>query len=426
MVPCFTRKVWQGIKGKKNMFSIIIPFHKKNKFISEAIASVREQTLQDYEIILVPNGEVLKETKFIESLAGDKIRICPCDETGKVGKVKSFGCKQAKGDYLVELDYDDLLTPDCLEKLQIEIDKDKPDFLFSNFCQVNLDGETDQLWSNYYGWEYRDYNYKGKILKETLSPEFTPQNISRIWFNANHIRVWKKEFYDRIGGHDESMTISDDHDLVLRSYLKGKCRHIDDTLYIYRVHENNTTWLLNAEIQETMWLTYDRYIWQLMEKWSDDNGLRKIDLAGGINPKEGYENYDLRNAQIIGDLDETWKLEDNSVGILRADNAIEHFKDPIHTMNEAYRVLKHGGAFMILVPSTDGQGAWCDPTHVSFWNLRSFRYYTESQMRMYIEPKCKAKFQIMKCVNINLWGLPFCEVHLIAVKEGRYHGEYNW
>lgn len=411
------------------LFSVIIPFHKNSNFIREAIQSCYEQTFKDYEIVLVPNGEVLNDTDFILELARmEKVIVYPFEYSGgKVGALKRYGCMKAKGDYLVELDWDDLLTPDCLEKLKVEIDKDAPDFIYSNFCQVDLTGNTANLWSNYYGWTYRDYNYKGKVLKETINPPFIPQNISRIWFNANHVRVWKSSFYKKIGGHDASMRISDDHDLVLRSYLHGKCRWIDDTLYIYRVHKDNTTWLLNQEIQDTMWLTYDRYIWQLVEKWAKDNKLRLIDLAGGINPAKGYENYDLRNAEIIGDLNETWKLKDNSVGVLRACNAVEHFKDPIHTMNEAYRVLKHGGFFMIDVPSTDGQGAFCDPTHVSFWNKRSFKYYTEAEMRKFIEPMCNCKFQVMKLIDKTMYGLPFVEAHLIKIDDDkRFHGEYNW
>lgn len=89
----------------------------------------------------------------------------------------------------------------------------------------------------------------------------------------------------------------------------------------------------------------------------------------------GYTCIDIINADIIADLNNSWPLEDNSVEKIRAYDAIEHLKDPIHTMNEAYRVLTPGGVFEIFVPSTDGRGAWQDPTHVSFWNHNSFFYY---------------------------------------------------
>jgi SAM-dependent methyltransferase len=77
------------------------------------------------------------------------------------------------------------------------------------------------------------------------------------------------------------------------------------------------------------------------------------------------------------DLSESWPWEDSSVDHIRAFDIIEHLPDKIHTMNEAWRVLKHGGTFEIAVPTTDGPGAWQDPTHVSYWNINSFKYFTQ-------------------------------------------------
>jgi hypothetical protein len=56
---------------------------------------------------------------------------------------------------------------------------------------------------------------------------------------------------------------------------------------------------------------------------------------------------------------------------------LRHPRGPIHVMNEAHRVLVPGGMLDIEVPTTEGRGAWQDPTHVTFWNRNSFLYYTE-------------------------------------------------
>ena len=44
-------------------------------------------------------------------------------------------------------------------------------------------------------------------------------------------------------------------------------------------------------------------------------------------------------------------------------------------MNETWRVLKPGGKAEIIVPTTEGPGAFQDPTHISFWNRNSFWYF---------------------------------------------------
>jgi len=80
-------------------------------------------------------------------------------------------------------------------------------------------------------------------------------------------------------------------------------------------------------------------------------------------------------ADVVCDLNERWPWSDSSVDAIIAHDIIEHLVDPIHTMNEMWRVLKPGGTADIIVPTTDGRGAWQDPTHVSFWNRNSFFYY---------------------------------------------------
>ena len=77
----------------------------------------------------------------------------------------------------------------------------------------------------------------------------------------------------------------------------------------------------------------------------------------------------------VVDLREAWPWPESSVEAIRAFDVIEHLPDKIHTMNELWRVLHPGGKVEIAVPTTEGPGAFQDPTHVSFWNRRSFLYY---------------------------------------------------
>ena len=66
-----------------------------------------------------------------------------------------------------------------------------------------------------------------------------------------------------------------------------------------------------------------------------------------------------------------------------------YFRNPIHTMQEAHRCLTPGGWFLTLPPSTDGRGAFQDPTHVSFWSSNSFWYYTRPEQARFIHsPSC--------------------------------------
>lgn len=105
----------------------------------------------------------------------------------------------------------------------------------------------------------------------------------------------------------------------------------------------------------------------------------RLNLCAGRAPQPGFHNVDIQafpGIDQVCDLEEPWPWPDASFDSIRAIDAVEHLHSHIHTMNEAWRVLKPGGIFEIIVPSTDGRGAFQDPTHVSFWNLNSFFYYS--------------------------------------------------
>lgn len=102
----------------------------------------------------------------------------------------------------------------------------------------------------------------------------------------------------------------------------------------------------------------------------------KLNLGCSSRHERGYVNVDIAPpADLIADLRESWPWPNASVTEVLARDIIEHLPDKIHTMNELWRVLAPGARATIEVPTTDGPGAFQDPTHISFWNRRSFLYY---------------------------------------------------
>lgn len=102
-------------------------------------------------------------------------------------------------------------------------------------------------------------------------------------------------------------------------------------------------------------------------------------LGANYNARAGYINVDIEplpGIDVICDLEKPWPWADESVDHILAEDIFEHLHDPFHSMNEAWRVLKPGGVLNLRLPSTDGRGAFQDPTHVSFWNANSMYYYS--------------------------------------------------
>lgn len=378
-------------------FTIFSPTHNL-KYIKRLEKALLNQTFTDFEWLIVPNGKCrVKDVQQLIELPQARI-IAYGGKTRNIGEIKQFACNNALGEILVEVDHDDEITPDCLEELNIAFSDPTVDFVYSNDIEINADG-TPHVYGAAYGWKYRPFHWNGQEYQECLAFEPSPAAFSKIWYGPNHVRSWRKTFYDRIGGHDPSMALLDDQDIFARSYINGKVKHIDKCLYIYYFHEGNTHTdeKKNAFIQEETLNIHDKYIYKLCERWCDLNNLRKIDLCGGHYPPAGYESVDLANADIIADLNEKWPFEDGSVGLFRAHDALEHLKNPIHAMKEAYRCLAPNGWFLTQTPSTDGRGAFQDPTHISFWNSNSFWYYTKANQAQYIGTP--VKFQLNRIKN---------------------------
>lgn len=104
----------------------------------------------------------------------------------------------------------------------------------------------------------------------------------------------------------------------------------------------------------------------------------RIDLGCGPYKAEGFlgvDYVDQSGVDLVADLNQRFPFADNRVEVVRAHDVIEHLPDRLHTMNEIWRIAQPDGLVDIRVPSTDGRGAFQDPTHVSYWNINSFKYY---------------------------------------------------
>lgn len=395
--------------------SIFTPCHKLD-YLVRAAKSLQEQTHKDYEWILLLNGEAAEsksgklsaEQEVIDLLRKNNLEDVVSrtitrefnDYSGYIGRLKKMCCEVATGEVVAEFDHDDELESSCLEELNKCFADQTIDFAHTHCYQYRGD-KTETPYNPCWGWKYRKDEETGRDITLCFEPQ--PASFGYIWYAPNHIRAWRKSFYDKIGGHDENLDVCDDHDILCRTYIHGKCALIDKALYRYHVNEGQNTCYgeKNAKIQDLTRSLHDKYIEDITAKWSDINNLKKLDLCCHRYKKEGWLGVDGHNypeVDVVCNLDEApWPFEDNSVGVIRMQDAIEHLKNPIQTMKEIYRCLAPYGWALIEVPSTDGRGAFQDPTHVSFWNSNSFWYYTREQQAQFINTP--VKFQLNRILD---------------------------
>ncbi len=113
--------------------SVIIPVGNRPEFIGSAIDSVQRQTVQDIEVLVMVNGgekdatsDVVRE--YMEGgskydAAKPEVRLVVYD-INSIGMCLNMGAKMARGKYYVQLDSDDQLIEDAVEKLMAVYESD--------------------------------------------------------------------------------------------------------------------------------------------------------------------------------------------------------------------------------------------------------------------------------------------------------------
>jgi len=410
-------------------FSIITPTHLKNSFLGDLYESLVAQTYENWEWVIYLNGvegglDALVNYPVLVAIKSDeRIKIVVSDEiNSKIGFNKNKAFHLGTGDVLVEVDHDDMLTPDCLEELYKAFQDPTVGFVYSDSITYHVNNEFTP-YDAHYGWTYKKVMWRGKEHYSMNSFAPTSHSMAYIWYAPDHVRAWRKNVYVSIGGHNVNLDVCDDHELVIRTYLNTKMHHINKPLYVYRITGNNTWLERNQAIQDTTRELFKQYAWDLACKDAKDRGLDIVELGGGINPRAGCNiNIDLEDGNVTADLNNGIPLPDNSVGVINASHIIEHLNDKHKIMAEIYRVLADDGWVFIQVPSTDGRGAFQDPTHVSYWNENCFWYYTRKDKAMFIRND-KIRFQEFK-LDTFWWeprsdNIAITDAWLVAIKSDK-------
>jgi hypothetical protein len=154
------------------------------------------------------------------------------------------------------------------------------EFIYSDAAQFRANGEY-QLYGKEYGWEH---TATARATRFTMQSQLRCQRVFYAPdFLRARLRVWKADTYHKVGGHDANLSVCDDFDLVIRTYLSGATfHHIQECLYLYRIRaDGSNTWLKrNAEIQTKQHELSEQVHQALVYEWCQRAGLPKLDLGG--------------------------------------------------------------------------------------------------------------------------------------------------
>ena len=105
------------------MISIIIPAHNEENYIRKTLHSIKQQTNQDYEVVVVTNGCTDKTEEMVKKRVGKKVRHFFLS-SANVCRARNHGASKANGDILVFLDADTTLAKDSLQIIKQQFTKE--------------------------------------------------------------------------------------------------------------------------------------------------------------------------------------------------------------------------------------------------------------------------------------------------------------
>jgi len=248
--------------------SVITPtYNTPPQILARTWASLKNQTYTDWEWVVYDDSTDDRVWRQLWGYCADeRYTVTPIksiSNSGVIGKVKRRGFMAAEGNILVELDHDDELTPDCLQILAGAF-ATGAQFCYSDWSEALPDGTTGRYpegWAFGYGAEYWDEQY-GWVMK---APPVNEVTIRHIVSSPNHVRAWDAGLYRSLGGHDPSLEVADDYDLVVRTALEVKPTYISKMLYRQHISPNTAQRVRNAAIQQHVARIAAKYDSAIME-----------------------------------------------------------------------------------------------------------------------------------------------------------------
>lgn len=122
--------------------SVVIPAYNAEQTILETIDSVLQQTLTDFELIVIDDGSTDQTVEFVRRIQDPRLKVFShCN--GGLPVARNRGIARASGDYIAFLDADDLWTPDKLELQLAALQTDsEAGVAYSWTCNMSQTGEA--------------------------------------------------------------------------------------------------------------------------------------------------------------------------------------------------------------------------------------------------------------------------------------------
>jgi glycosyltransferase involved in cell wall biosynthesis len=236
--------------GSPPIVSVVMANFNGAGHIEEAIRSVQDQTISDFEIIVSDDASTDRSVDIIARLraADGRIRLLRSNRNTGAAAARNRAIQNSKGQWVAIVDSDDVIHPERLATLVELAERDDADIVADDLVEFHTDiskpvgrllanaSWTKPAWVNIVDYVRLNHFYGRGPSLGYLKPIFRGSLVG--------------ELGDR---YDETLRITEDFDLVLRLLRAGKKMKVYPLpYYFYRKHLNSISFRLNKEVLEAI------------------------------------------------------------------------------------------------------------------------------------------------------------------------------
>jgi glycosyltransferase involved in cell wall biosynthesis len=290
-----------------------------------AYESLKNQTHQNWEWSIYDDSTDNVTWDIVKEIAKSDTRVLinknqNQSKYSRIGYNKFSAATHCGSNYIVELDHDDALTKDCLEKI-LMTHKKFPEcgFVYGDWVEMNFESKNEIDYGVGFAWGYGSYYntkhpYKDREIKVVCAPSVNPLTIRRLWSMFNHPKSWKKDVYMKIGGHNRYLNSADDYELMLRTFMNTTMVHLHHFCYEQYFYNNNTKvsngglgWEYHGDILRHVRYIQNNYNIKIKERIEE---LGKHDWAYDSTNPDCVKNFYLgQNHPRSGDYEQRLNLD---------------------------------------------------------------------------------------------------------------------
>lgn len=287
-------------------FSVIIALYNAEFYIINCIKGLLEQSLQDWELLLIDDGSTDGTARICDELAKKDVRIRVFHEQHQgVSHARQVGINNVRGEYTIHVDVDDAVSPTMLDEMYQAAKNTNADMLICDYTELNGDG------SIYHSQKPSDLtkeNVANGLIEGKLYGALWNKLIRTVVFRDNQIR-----FHKELKMREDMFFLLD-----VLPYVE-RIAYLPKAFYTYN-RTNNRDSLSNTYLREDRNYFEQEILWHIkalsnsLISHKQRSRLRNsllndayITLKGDIYTKEGWNNVFAPFQQEILSADKSYK-----------------------------------------------------------------------------------------------------------------------